>query len=172
MIAGDPLRPPAAGGHRRDQQRGGIGGEDGVVGHDGFETVEQLLFDVQTLGDGLDYQSGGRQGFEAVRRNQAFDGGLGFRLGRVALFLAALQHAGDEAHRFGRLLAVSVVNQRSQATLSEELSDAASHRARADDGDRLEGRGDLSHGGFPPRQAAPNHPRRLRRLLRPERPVD
>jgi hypothetical protein len=68
-----------AGGEAGDRQRRGVAGEDAVLAAQGFELVQQALFDRQVLDDGFDDQARGRERIEGFHRLQA--GADGFALG-------------------------------------------------------------------------------------------
>src|SRR5262245_51766146 len=52
----EPVGPPGGVGERARQQRGGVGGEDRLLGRERPELRVQLLLDVGTLGHRLDYE--------------------------------------------------------------------------------------------------------------------
>ena len=140
MPARDALRPPAIGGDRRHGERRGVGGENAIVGDDGFEVGEQPLLGLDLLDDRFDHDIGARHGIEPVDDREPTDRRLRRALGHAALFRRPAQHPRDEGGGLFRRAAARVVQPDRDAARRRDLGDAPAHRAGADDAEREIGR--------------------------------
>ena len=85
-------------GHLGDGERGGVGGQDAVLGDHCLHFGEDLLLDGQFLEHRLDHEVGVREGFLGGRTGDQGLGAVG-RIGGDALFGQQLVHFGmDVAH--------------------------------------------------------------------------
>ena len=139
MHSGDALRVRGGAGGRRDQQRGGVGGERAVLGDDLREGGEQLALELEALGGGLDHQLGVGQVRELGRGLQP---GLG-RRGVLGAPAAALTPRSSWPRSVpgrapARPRSGSCSSVRAPARQAE-LGDPGAHRAGARDADHLAG---------------------------------
>ena len=136
MKAGDALRPVAAGGNRRDRERGGVGGENAIGGDDLLQFPEKRALDLQVLPQSASTMS---EHAARSRRSPAMlmrSGALRASSGAMRPFSASLPIMAIACSRGGPgLLGGNVVGHYEAARLSQDLDDSASHDTRADDAD-------------------------------------
>ncbi len=118
----------------RHRQRGGVGGEQAVVGDDVLQRAEELLFDVQPLQDGLDDESAVRQFDEALHGLQAGARGVPVGAGELSLLHEPVEAGADRCGRVPGAPGGCVVQPHGVAGDQRDLGDALAHGAGADDG--------------------------------------
>ena len=117
--------------HLGDGQRGGVGGEDGLVLADGVQLAQQFLLDGHVLGHALDDQIGIGGSVKLLDQNAAHDIVRGF-LGHLTLGDLLVQGGGQLVLMTLCAGGAGSIHQGGVALRCENLGNAAAHRTGAE----------------------------------------
>ena len=112
--------------HLGDGQRGGVGGEDGLILAQSIQTAQQLLLDFHVLSDALDDQIGISGALELLDQNAAHDIISSF-LGHLALGDLLVQGGGQLVLMTLCACGAGSIHQSGVALRCENLSNTAAH---------------------------------------------
>jgi hypothetical protein len=151
--ADDPLRPVPAVRDRGDRERGGVGRQHSIIAGDGAEAVEQLAFQLQVLGSGLDDQVAVRQAAELAGRGQPAQSRHRLLDAPAPALHALLDRVDGPVEAAEERLRVGVVQPRLHAAQGSDLGDSSAHRPGAHHPDRTHrARAHRGGGGSSPSQ--------------------
>jgi len=124
-----------------NRQRRRIGGKHTLRAHDRFKLAQQRLLDVELFDDRLDDQIAPAELLQRGAGHDACDGRLCIRFREAAFADQFGEHVGQHRTCGSGGFGMGVVELDVKSGKHGDLGDAASHRAGADDSDRMDGKG-------------------------------